>query len=331
MTQAVQTAQYGSSSVGLGFKNRLINGSMDIWQRGTSFTGVGSIVYYADRWCGIQFAGSTSTITRATSIGLPGFQYALRAQRPAASSNLNSINVSQSVESQNCLDIAGNQVTFSFYARAGSNFSAASNILLSQITTGTGTDQNVYGTYTGAVTTNQNNTISTSWARFSQTITVPSNATEIAVALNYTPTGTAGANDFYEITGCQLELGSNATSFDVLSIGTELQLCQRYLPAFNAIGNPIGAGYTYATTDAICCVVFPVQTRIAPTGITISSASHFQVVSTAAYTATSVVINSASTAVGFINLTTSGMTTGYGSGARFNSASGQLLFTGCEL
>lgn len=228
MTQAVQTAQYGSSTVGLGFKNRLINGSMDIWQRGTSFTGVGAIVYYADRWCGIQFAGSTSTITRATGIGLDGFQYALRAQRPAASSNLNSINVSQSVESQNCLDIAGKQVTFSFYARAGSNFSAASSILVSQITTGTGTDQNVYGTYTGASTTNQNNTISTSWARFSQTITVPSNATEIAVAFFYTPTGTAGANDFYEITGCQLELGSNATSFDTLSIGTEFSLCERY-------------------------------------------------------------------------------------------------------
>jgi hypothetical protein len=228
MTQAVQTAQYGSSTVGLGFKNRLINGSMDIWQRGTSFTGVGSIVYYADRWCGIQYAGSTSTITRATGIGLSGFQYALRAQRPAASSDLNSINVGQSVESQNCLDIAGKQVTFSFWARAGSNFSAASSILLSQITTGTGTDQNVYGTYTGASTTNQNNTISTSWARFSQTITVPSNATEIAVSFNYTPTGTAGSNDFYEITGCQLEIGSNATSFDTLSIGTQLDLCQRY-------------------------------------------------------------------------------------------------------
>jgi hypothetical protein len=249
---------------------------MDIWQRGTSFTGVGSIVYYADRWCGIQFAGSTSTITRATGIGLAGFQYALRAQRPAASSDLNSINVSQSVESQNCLDIAGRQVTLSFWARAGSNFSAASSILLSQITTGTGTDQNVYSTYTGASTTNQNNTISTSWARFSQTITVPSNATEIAVVFNYTPTGTAGSNDFYEITGCQLELGSNATSFDTLSIGTELVLCQRYYcktfdyataPADNAGNNGMlmCGNISSGNYEPTAIWRFPVEMRTNPT------------------------------------------------------------------
>jgi hypothetical protein len=294
MTQAVQTAQYGSSTVGLGFKNRLINGSMDIWQRGTSFTGVGSIVYYADRWCGIQFAGSTSTITRATSIGLPGFQYALRAQRPAASSNLNSINVSQSVESQNCLDIAGNQVTLSFWARAGSNFSAASSILLSQITTGTGTDQNVYSTYTGASTTNQNNTISTSWARFSQTITVPSNATQIAVSFNYTPTGTAGANDFYEITGCQLELGSNATSFDTLSIGTELVLCQRYYQQIGGNGTPVGNASAYNGSFAISNVFFLVAMRTAPTGIT-TTGSFIMYTNNTGYGITSISYDSAST------------------------------------
>lgn len=331
MTQAVQTAQYGSSSVGLGFKNRLINGSMDIWQRGTSFTGSGTITYYADRWCGIQFAGSTSTITRATSIGLPGFQYALRAQRPAASSNLNSINVSQSVESQNCLDIAGNQVTFSFYARAGSNFSAASNILLSQITTGTGTDQNVYGTYTGAVTTNQNNTISTSWARFSQTITVPSNATEIAVVLNYTPTGTAGVNDFYEITGCQLELGSNATSFDVLSIGTELMLCQRYLPAFNRVSNVyVGTGWIYGSTSAAIFVPFQVSARTNPTGISIAGAAGVD------STISSAVSSAAISTPGIFGTTidvqtSSGMTLGQACGLVLQSSGGQLLFTGCEL
>lgn len=326
MTQAVQTAQYGSSTVGLGFKNRLINGSMDIWQRGTSFTGVGSIVYYADRWCGIQFAGSTSTITRATGIGLAGFQYALRAQRPAASSNLNSINVSQSVESQNCLDIAGNQVTLSFWARAGSNFSAASSILLSQITTGTGTDQNVYSTYTGASTTNQNNTISTSWARFSQTITVPSNATQIAVSFNYTPTGTAGSNDFYEITGCQLELGSNATSFDTLSIGTELQLCQRYLTVIPATSYI--PAYITSTTTGYCIYNPPVALRTAPTGISTSVSGNLYN-GTSAVSLTNLTFTGGTTAsLVMTGTVASGLTLGHGSMLYTSNA---IQLTGCEL
>lgn len=265
MTKAVELAQVASTNVSEAFKNRLINGAMGIWQRGTSFTGVGAIVYYADRWCGIQYAGSTSTITQATNIGLSGFQFALRAQRPAASSDLNSINVGQSVESNNCLDLAGQSVTLSFYARAGANFSAASNILLSQITTGTGTDQNIYGTYTGASTTNQNNTISTTWTRFTQTITVPSNATEIGISFNYSPTGTAGASDFYEITGVQLEVGSSATNFETRAYGQELLLCQRYYQAWYPAEQELIYNESSGAVNKFWQLYMPVPMRTAPT------------------------------------------------------------------
>ena len=215
-----------------GFKNRLINGSMQIWQRGTSFTGGSSILYYADRWSAVQYAGSTSTISQVSGAGLAGSTYVMQCQRPNGATNTATINMSQSVESQNCVDLAGQYVTFSFWARAGAGFSATSNILTSQITTGTGTDQNVYGTYTGAVSVTQSNTLTTSWQKFTQTVLVPSNATEIAVALYYSPTGTAGASDYYQFGQAQLEVGSQATSFDFRSIGTELALCQRYYQFF---------------------------------------------------------------------------------------------------
>jgi hypothetical protein len=224
-----------------GFKNRLINGGMQIWQRGTSFTGSSSIAYYADRWSSVQYAGSLSTISQVSGAGLAGSTYVMQVQRPNAATNTATINMAQSVESQNCVDLAGKTVTFSFWAKAGAGFSAASNILVSQITTGTGTDQNVYGTYTGAVTTSQNNTLTTSWQQFSMSITVPSNATEIAVTLYYTPTGTAGASDYYQLGQAQLELGSQATSFDFRSIGTELALCERY---FQKCGMWTGAANT---------------------------------------------------------------------------------------
>jgi hypothetical protein len=83
---------------------------------------------------------------------------------------------------------------------------------------------------------------------------------------------TTGAT-FY-ITGVQLEKGATATSFDYRPYGTELALCQRYLPAYNgSVLNFIGQAYS--TSTAIITVSFPVVTRTATTGITVSSTSHF--------------------------------------------------------
>jgi hypothetical protein len=90
--------------------------------------------------------------------------------------------------------------------------------------------------------------------------------------------GTLNGATFY-ITGVQLEKGSvQATSFDYRPYGTELALCQRYLPAISFAGgaNPyIGAGMAFGTTAAYYTISFPVTPRVPPTGLTVSSASHF--------------------------------------------------------
>ena len=110
-----------------GIRNRIINGAFDIWQRGTSFSVGGSVTYLADRWCAVQYAGSVAVFSQQTT-GLSEATYCLRCQRNSGNTYTATVNVGQYMESINSKDLAGKSITLSFYARAGANFSASSNI-----------------------------------------------------------------------------------------------------------------------------------------------------------------------------------------------------------
>jgi hypothetical protein len=228
-----------STSTGLRYQsayngNGIINGGMDIWQRGTSFAlTYPSIAYTADRWLG-RHLGTNVTYTQQTS-GLTGIQYSLRVQRPNATTGTNAQQIYYLFETADSYRYAGETITLSFWAKAGANFSATSSLLYGEIYSGTGTNQNItQGAFTGQVqVASQGKTLTTSWQRFSITGTVGATATQIALIFGSTPTGTAGANDWFEITGVQVELGSVATSFKRSGSGGgtiqgELAACQRY-------------------------------------------------------------------------------------------------------
>jgi hypothetical protein len=145
--------------------------------------------------------------------------------------------------------------------------------------------------------------------------------------------GTNGAT-FY-ITGVQLEKGSTATSFDYRPYGTELALCQRYLPCFDGTidsGAINAMGYTYATNSNIIIFTFPVQARARPTGITITALSTLGLYngSNAAQNPSTFTFNNSSILTATC-LTTqaSGFTTAQP--CRLEGGSGKILFTGCEL
>ena len=218
-------------------KNVVLNSSFQIWQRGTSGSATSSSgTYVADRWSGLLIGATpTNTITRQVTndtTNLPFIQYCLRYQRTAGQTATGTMYLTQSLESVNSIPFAGKSVTLSFYARAGANYSSASNVLTATVSSGTGTDQNVNSGFTGNVSViSQNATLTTTWQRFSYTATVGSTATQLATLFYYSPTGTAGANDYFEVTGVQLEVGSQSSPYAPAGNGNiqaELAMCQRY-------------------------------------------------------------------------------------------------------
>jgi hypothetical protein len=245
-------------------KNGVINGAFDIWQRGTT-SATTAFAYTADRWLknSATHYNASRQVTGDTT-NLATVQYCARVQRTNLSAVTTLIEFTTPFETTNSIPFAGQTITYSFYARKGANYSSTSNVLSSSVYTGTGTDQTVFG-YTGltqAVTGNA--TLTTTWQRFSYTGTLSASTNELSVYFAYTPTGTAGAADFFEVTGVQLELGSVATTFSRTggSIQGELSNCQRYY--FRASVGTIGNAIATSTTAFEGNVPLPVAMRITP-------------------------------------------------------------------
>lgn len=256
----------GSVAPFVGAKNRLLNADFSIWQRGTSISTGYS--YTADRWFAYRAGAYPGLTASRQSSGLTGFRYCARVQRDSGNATNYYLRLQQVLETSASISLAGQNVTLSFYARRGVNYSQASNLLTVNIYSGTGTDENgVDGFATGnAVAAGSTVSLTTSWQRFTLTGAVASNATQVAIYVAYDPTGTAGANDYFEITGVQLEAASVATPFTTATgnPASELAACQRYYQKFLGAGSGqviSGFGGCVTTTIAQASIVFPVQMR----------------------------------------------------------------------
>jgi hypothetical protein len=276
ITAKVNGSDVFNASSSLGFKNRILNGNFAIDQRnaGASVTGASGGNYSLDRWHIFRTSGATGYTAQQQTSGTGNFTNAIRVQRTNGNTSTEGIYLVQVVESKNCNDLSGLSVTLSFYARVGANYSATSSVLQTRIVTGTTADQGVAGVYTGGwagyASSDQNNTLTTSYQKFTQTVTLGSGVQELAVWFKENPVGTAGANDWFEITGAQIEVGSTATSFDYRPYGTELRLCQRYFFATSSMGIGISfsSSYCYQPTSKL-----PVTMRATPTLSTVPTAS----------------------------------------------------------
>jgi hypothetical protein len=255
--------------------NPVLNAAANVWQRGTSvaFAGSAAGAYSADRWyIGGTNANQALTISRQATgdtTNLPFIQYAIRCQKNSGQTGNGALSIGQSFETVNSVPFAGKTVTLSFYARAGANYSPTSSALLYKLVTGTGTDQNVQVTgYTGSADTiSTTATLTTTWQRFTTTATIPATTTEIAVNFNWTTTGTAGTNDYFDYTGVQIDIGSVALPFRTYAATYqgELAACQRYFyrPPLGATISPYGSAFS--TTGVRTVVPMPVTMRVIPT------------------------------------------------------------------
>lgn len=252
-------------------RNGLINGSFEIWQRGTSGLATATSAtngFTADRW---QLTRS-SYVTGATGSQVAGTsanRYALRIQRTAGNTGLQNILLYQTVETANAEIYAGQQVTFSAWMRKGADFNSSTFTM--RILGGTGTDQNVIAGFTGNTTiASVSKTLTTTWQRISVTATIPSTITELAFGWLWTPVGTAGTNDYYEVAGAQVEIGAVPSTFQMNggSVAAELANCQRYYRRLGGATNNImvmGGGTGTTTTNFFAPLAPPM--RVAPTSV----------------------------------------------------------------
>jgi hypothetical protein len=234
-----------------GFRNRIINGNFDIWQRGTSFTGN---EYGADRW-GHFPVGTTHTVTRQPftlgQTAVPGEPtYFCRTVVSSVAGAGNYAVLAQRIE--NVRTFAGQQVTVSFWAKVNATKNIAVE-LFQQFGTGGSPSADV----TAIGTTKAS--IGTSWQKVTVTATVPSISGKTlgtdgndCLALNIwfdagsdfnARTDSLGQQSgTFEIAQVQIEPGPVATPFEQRPIGTELALCQRYYSRTDAYIKMLAAG-----------------------------------------------------------------------------------------
>lgn len=256
-------------------KNKIINGDFGVWQRGTSFTATGATTYTADRFINYYNSSPTVTVSRqsftAGELTAATSPYYYRfAQTTAGTGMTYSSLCAQFVEDVRTLQ---GTVTFSFYAK--------SSISTTKLAVGI---FQVFGT--GGSSTNfqysaNDVSISTSWQRYSVTLTLDSLSGKtiganscLQPSIEFAATS-RNVVQTVDIWGEQLEAGSVATPFTTASgsIGGELALCQRYywrMGGKNAY-EPLAQGNTTGTTAGYAAVKSPATMRIVPTSIDYST------------------------------------------------------------
>lgn len=295
------------SSGSQGFKNKIINGAMMISQRGTSFSGLtdgNNASYSLDRWNWSETGTSTGvqTISQDTVSPPAGFINSLKVLTTTAHAvgSGNGYNISQWIEGLNVADLgwgtaSAATVTVSFWVKSSLTGTFAGGLVNAAFDTSyvfnyTISAANTWEKKTVTIPGPTSGTFPTDNGRSFRLIfdlgtgsTYQTATTNAWISANvYSTSGSQSVvgtlNATFNITGVQLEKGSTASSFEFRSYGKELMLCQRYLPywKFDGSSQIFTNSFVMSTTaSGVFSVASPVPTRVAPTGVTVSSASHF--------------------------------------------------------
>jgi hypothetical protein len=257
-------------SVAAGKNAAIINGAMDVWQRGTSFAGIASSTYTADRWISVLQGTSIScTATQDTSVPSVNYKYSLKYQQLTTSAtSVAQYTARQVIEQTNVLPLLGKSATLSFWYRSNKTGSHGVRILAT-FNTG-GTDQATTFTVNAANTWEYKTVAVTALSGVTAASAAPTSIgalVDIGFRVDAAGFTTIAANDFFQFTGVQLELGSTATTFSRAggTIQGELAACQRYYYRATAQTTSFyistGTGFARNTTIAYIPFFTPVTMR----------------------------------------------------------------------
>ena len=283
MSKASELANLiGNINAGGGGVNRnlVINGAMNVAQRGTSSTGIGGSSGYftCDRWLIAQSGDGRLTMTQDSSVPTgKGFANSIKLDCTTADTSIASsefLQIVQKIEGQNLQSIGkgtsdAKPITVSFYVKANAAFNFVCELndldnsrhiskLFSTTTDWVKHEITFPADTTGAFDNDNAASLNlTFWLHAGSTYSSGTLNTA-SFASRTDANRAAGVSSFYSstdnnffITGVQLEVGQNATEFEHEPFDTTLRKCHRY---FENIGITAGsyvyaAAYAYSTTD----------------------------------------------------------------------------------
>ena len=253
--------------------NLIINGDMDIAQRGTSFNVTGSSIYTVDRFA-LSVTEGGFTVTQDTDVPTgQGFANSVKIDNNSAIATLASGTQNyfeQKIEAQNLTQLSygtanAKTITLSFWVKSNKTGTYISwlyspdtgnmvsnpytisladtwekkTITIAGDTVGVIANNNDIGFYVrfpiGAGSIYQDSPISTSW-------TPLEDAKRYQGQVNLADS----ASNYINFTGVQLEVGTTATDFEHLQYGQRLALCERYCEVYGPYTS-LGTALAFAT------------------------------------------------------------------------------------
>ena len=298
----------------LGNRNLIINGAMQVAQRGTSSTtaGINTVDRFRGDWSGVDEAPTQAQVDLGSS-DTPytlGFRKAIKITNGNQTSGAGAgdfVGIDTSLEAQ---DIAN----------SGWNYTSSSSNITLSFWVKSSVAQNFYGYLFTSDTTSQNYPFETgsltanTWTKITKTIPGNSNLVfnndngaglqiQLWAFLGTSYTGTITLNQWgafagatrtpnntstwyttndatFEMTGVQLEVGSVATDFEHRSFADELRRCQRYYYVLGSgsdlADESIGNGRGWSSSQMELTVEFPVVMRTTPSLLYSTGTNYYQ-------------------------------------------------------
>jgi len=276
-----------------GRRNLILNGAMQVWQRGTTIDTITSGGFLCDRWR-IAHNGTDGNVDVDRSTDVPsgeGFGYSQKISMDASEASLDAgdqVNIQHRFEGQDLQllekgSASAKEVTLSFWVKSSVAATYSVNLVDNDNTRIIGAtyvinsantwekktitfDGDTSGTldndanrsldlrfWLDTGTTYTSGTFATSWG-----------ASSDAVSASATTGWLESSSPEFYITGVQLEVSDSATDFEHRSYGSELSACQRYF-----VGGMhfmcFGRGYSPSSVGNSAPVLWPTTMRTTPT------------------------------------------------------------------